>query len=94
MLVSCDNAHAVHPNHAEKCDARNQVVLNGGIVIKEAANQHYCTDAFSRAVFQAICDDADVLDSALRVYQGRALYEGALDESALLPLCDKYGLII
>ena len=60
MLVSCDNAHAVHPNHAEKCDARNQVVLNGGIVIKEAANQHYCTDAFSRAVFQAICDDADV----------------------------------
>ena len=59
MLVSCDNAHAVHPNHAEKCDARNQVVLNGGIVIKEAANQHYCTDAFSRAVFQAICDDAD-----------------------------------
>ena len=40
--------------------ARNQVVLNGGIVIKEAANQHYCTDAFSRAVFQAICDDADV----------------------------------
>ena len=60
MLVSCDNAHAVHSNHAEKCDARNQVVLNGGIVIKEAANQHYCTDAFSRAVFQAICDDADV----------------------------------
>ncbi len=41
-----------------------------------------------------VCDDADVLDSALRVYQGRALYEGALDESALLPLCDKYGLII
>lgn len=35
MLVSCDNAHAVHPNHAEKCDARNRVVLNGGIVIKE-----------------------------------------------------------
>ena len=51
---------SVHPNHAEKCDARNQVVLNGGIVVKEAANQHYCTDAFSRAVFQAICDDADV----------------------------------
>ena len=41
-----------------------------------------------------VCDDADVLESALRVYQGRALYEGALDESALLPLCDKYGLII
>ena len=45
---------------AENAHDRNQVVLNGGIVIKEAANQHYCTDAFSRAVFQAICDDADV----------------------------------
>ena len=60
MLVSCDNAHAVHPNHAEKCDPQNQVVLNGGLVIKEAANQKYCTDAFSRAVFQAVCDDAGV----------------------------------
>ena len=41
-----------------------------------------------------VCDDADVLESALRVYQGRALYEGSLSEKALLPLCDKYGLII
>ena len=57
MLVSCDNAHAVHPNHAEKCDPENRVVLNGGLVIKEAANQKYCTDAFSRAILQAICDD-------------------------------------
>lgn len=41
-----------------------------------------------------VCDDADVLESALRMYQGRALYEGSLGEDALLPLCDKYGLII
>ena len=41
-----------------------------------------------------VCDDADILESALRVYQGRALYEGALSEEELLPLCDKYGLII
>jgi methionine synthase I (cobalamin-dependent) len=41
-----------------------------------------------------ICDDADVLESALRVYQGRALYEGPLAEAELLPLCGKYGLII
>ncbi len=60
MLVSCDNAHAVHPNHPEKHDAGNRVALNGGIVIKEAANQKYCTDAFSRAAFQAVCDDAGV----------------------------------
>lgn len=60
MLVSCDNAHALHPSHPEKYDEGNRCVLNGGIVVKEAANQHYCTDAFSRAVFSALCADADV----------------------------------
>ena len=60
MLVSCDNAHAVHPNQSDKSDALNRCVLNGGIVVKEAANQKYCTDAFSRAVFAAVCADAGV----------------------------------
>ena len=31
-----------------------------GLVVKEAANQHYCTDAFSRAVLTAILDDAEI----------------------------------
>lgn len=56
FLVSCDNAHACHPNHPEKHDEANRCWLNGGIVVKEAANQHYCTDAFSRAVFLAVLD--------------------------------------
>ena len=60
MLVSCDNAHAVHPNHPEKCDEGNRTFLNRGIVVKEAANQKYCTDAFSRAVFCAVCNNAGV----------------------------------
>lgn len=60
MLVSCDNAHAVHPNRPEKYDAGNRCRLNGGLVVKEAANQHYCTDAFSRAVFAAVCEGSDV----------------------------------
>ena len=60
FLVSCDNAHAVHPNHPEKTDAVNCSYLNGGIVIKESANQKYTTDAFSRAVFTAICQKANV----------------------------------
>ncbi len=60
MLVSCDNAHAVHPNRPDKYDEANRCRINGGIVIKEAANQHYCTDAFSRAIFSAICARAGV----------------------------------
>ena len=60
FLVSCDNAHAVHPNHPEKTDAVNCAWMNKGIVIKESANQKYTTDAFSRAVFTALCQQADV----------------------------------
>ena len=60
MLVSCDNAHAVHPNHPERYDEGNRVWLNRGLVVKEAANQKYCTDAFSAAVFGAVCKDAGV----------------------------------
>ena len=41
-----------------------------------------------------VCDDADILEAALRAYQGRPLYEGALPDSALAPLVSKYGVII
>ena len=41
-----------------------------------------------------VCDDAELLEAALRVYQGRALYEGVLPEAALLPLSARYGLLI
>jgi aspartyl aminopeptidase len=60
FLVSCDNAHAVHPNHPEFSDEGNRVLLNRGVVVKEAANQKYTTDAFSRAVFEEICARAQV----------------------------------
>ncbi|MGI6755745.1 MAG: M18 family aminopeptidase [Atopobiaceae bacterium] len=60
FMVSCDNAHAVHPNHPEKTDAENKSHINGGVVIKEAANQLYTTDAVSRAVFKALCDKVQV----------------------------------
>lgn len=60
FLVSCDNAHALHPNHSEKSDVVNCTFMNKGIVIKESANQKYTTDAFSRAVFTSICQKANV----------------------------------
>lgn len=41
-----------------------------------------------------VCDDADILEAALRAYQGRPLYEGTLPDSALAPLVSKYGVII
>ena len=36
----------------------------------------------------------ELLEAALRAYQGRALYDGALPEDTLLPLCAKYGLLL
>ena len=41
-----------------------------------------------------VCDDAKLLDRALTVYQGRALYAGSLSDEELLPMVKRYGLII
>lgn len=60
FMVSCDNAHAVHPNHPEKTDDNNCTYMNKGIVIKYSANQKYTTDAISSAVFSGICENAGV----------------------------------
>lgn len=40
-----------------------------------------------------VCDDGEVLEAALRVYQGRALYEGTVAEETLERLREKYGVI-
>ncbi|MBR2671128.1 MAG: homocysteine S-methyltransferase family protein [Oscillospiraceae bacterium] len=40
-----------------------------------------------------VCDDADILEKMLRNYNGRALYEGRLDDEVLTVFSKKYGLI-
>lgn len=55
FMISADNAHAVHPNHTDKADPSNRPYINGGIVIKFNANQRYCTDGVSAAMFRDIC---------------------------------------
>ncbi len=60
FLVSADNAHAMHPNHPEKADPVNRPFMNEGVVIKFSANQKYCTDGISNAIFAGILKDADV----------------------------------
>lgn len=60
FMLSCDNAHAVHPNHKQKTDATNCVYMNDGIVIKSHAGQKYTSDAVSVAVFRMLCEKAGV----------------------------------
>lgn len=60
FLLSCDNAHAVHPNHPEYADKNHAVRMNGGVVLKYNASQRYATDAVSAALFQTVCEAAGV----------------------------------
>ena len=60
LLVSADNAHAVHPNHPEKSDDEFPVVLNGGVVIKYNASQRYTTTGMTGGVFGSLCEKNDI----------------------------------
>lgn len=60
MLISADNAHAVHPNHPEKADPTNRPYINGGPVIKYHGSQKYTTDAVSGAFLKKLCKKAQV----------------------------------
>lgn len=60
MVVSADNAHALHPNAPELSDAENAPVLGGGVVIKYNGNKRYATDAVSSALFMEIASAAGV----------------------------------
>ena len=60
FLLSCDNAHAVHPNYRQKTDTTNCTYMNEGIVVKSHAGQKYTSDAVSIAVFKMICEKAGV----------------------------------
>ena len=59
FMISADNAHAVHPNYADKADPVNQPKIGEGIVLKFNANQKYCTDAMSAAMFRDLCNSVD-----------------------------------
>ncbi len=60
FMISADNAHAIHPNHTDMADPVNRPYLNEGIVIKFNANQKYCTDGVSAAMFKSLCKKAGV----------------------------------
>jgi aspartyl aminopeptidase len=60
FLISCDNAHAVHPGYPEVHDANHLPGLNRGPVLKINASQRYASDSESAAVFRLVCGLAGV----------------------------------
>ncbi|SDL71874.1 aspartyl aminopeptidase [Modicisalibacter muralis] len=59
-LISCDNAHALHPNFPDKHDAAHGPAINGGPVVKINANQRYATTSATAALFRDLCREVGV----------------------------------
>jgi len=55
LFVSCDMAHAVHPNYTDKHDKLHRPLLGGGPVVKLNANQSYATDGIAQGAFVEAC---------------------------------------
>ncbi|WP_114418345.1 M18 family aminopeptidase [Marinospirillum perlucidum] len=60
LMVSCDNAHALHPNFPERHDENHGPRINAGPVIKINANQRYATSSETSALFAGYCRRAQV----------------------------------
>ena len=60
LLVSADNAHAVHPNYADRHEPNHQPRINNGPVIKINHNQRYATNSETQALFAQLCKKAGV----------------------------------
>ncbi len=69
VMVSADNAHAVHPNHPELADSSCRCVLGGGVAVKYNADQRYTTDGVSDAIIRSVAKRAGV---KLQPYANRA----------------------
>ncbi|TDO98795.1 M18 family aminopeptidase [Marinomonas balearica] len=54
MLISADNAHALHPNYASKHDKLHAPTINQGAVIKVNNNQRYATNSETAAIYKDI----------------------------------------
>jgi aspartyl aminopeptidase len=60
VLISTDNAHAVHPNFSDRHDKNHSPRLNDGPVIKVNTNQRYATNSDTAGLFRMLAHSAEV----------------------------------
>jgi aspartyl aminopeptidase len=56
LMISADNAHAIHPNYPAKHDANHAPHINKGVVVKINANQRYASNSKTIAYFLKVAD--------------------------------------
>ncbi len=60
FMLSCDVAHAKHPNHGEMADGTNASEMNKGVSLKMNYEQRYATEASGIAMIEGICKKYDI----------------------------------
>lgn len=67
-LISADQAHAIHPNFKDYHDPTNHIKMNGGLVIKTAANGAYSSNIVSNA---RLIDLVNSIDCKIQKFHNR-----------------------
>lgn len=57
LMISADNAHAVHPNYAAKHDKEHSPKINAGVVVKVNANQRYASNSTTISRFLSVASN-------------------------------------
>jgi aspartyl aminopeptidase len=60
FCLSIDQAHAVHPNYANKHESQHQPIMNAGVVVKSNANQRYASNSATAFVVRELGRRLDI----------------------------------
>ncbi|SFV64529.1 Aspartyl aminopeptidase [hydrothermal vent metagenome] len=69
IMISADNAHAIHPNFSSKHDSKHTPYINKGVVIKINANQRYASNSVTISKFM---DSAKSINEPLQNFVTRS----------------------
>ena len=90
-IIECGPNLEEQIRKANKCDSQ---IITIKIDCEPDIDEFEAAQYAVRKPLCIVCDNAALLDEALMLYQGRALYAGNLSDEELAPMVRRYGLII